>query len=336
LEHEKTLVIEVIAMAQQALQPMREVTLPDEYIESARRYVNASKATGTRRMYESAWAGFETYCHEHTWPALPASVNAVAAYLTALADEGQKASTIQVKASAISFMHDGAKLPNPIKTQEIRALMAGIRRTIGTAQQGKAPIGLAEVKRIVAALPDDLRAKRDKALLLLGFAGAFRRSELVALEVSDIRFNDVKATITLRRSKTDQEGAGKIKTIPMLADESLCPVVALRQWLDAAGINKGIVFRGIDKWGHVHDGQMAGIEVARVVKARATAAGLDPRQFAGHSLRAGYVTECAAKDVPTWQIMEQTGHTSEKTLRKYIRDEGLGAMNATKAAFNEG
>lgn len=310
-------------------------TITTELAGRTKRYLNASMAHNTQIMYANSWAHFEVFCTEHGYRSLPADITTLVDYITHLADDGRAVSSIQVYLAAISWQHDGAHVSNPVKSPEVKQTMKGIRRTLGIASKQKAPITFDDLHRIVSAMPDSLRGLRDKSIILLGFAGAFRRSELTGLRVEDVRINGIKATITLRRSKTDQEGAGMVKVIPVLEDRTICPVNAMREWMDTAQIHSDTVFRSIDKWGHVHPGAMQGREVARIVKRAAYQAGLEPRQLAGHSLRAGYVTTCMARGVPTWAIRQQTGHKSERVFEQYIRNEGLGTMDATRAAFGE-
>jgi integrase len=239
-----------------------------------------------------------------------------------------------IKLAAITEAHRMAHLPDPTADEDVRTVMAGIRRELGTAPKKKAPVTLDELRKLVRPLPRTLAGKRDRALLLVGWAGAFRRSELVALNVDDLRFGQ-KLTISLRRSKTDQEGKGLAKVVPRLEDETICPVRALREWLDAAGIKSGPVFRRIDRWDHVRDTRLTAQSVALIVKDAAKQAGLDYRQLAGHSLRSGFITEAADAGVESRDIMAQTGHKSEAVMRGYIRDAGHGAMNAVRAAFGE-
>jgi integrase len=211
--------------------------------------------------------------------------------------------------------------------------MAGIRRTLGARSAKKAPILLAELRAMVAACDTGgLQGKRDRALLLVGWAGAFRRSELVALDVGDLSFSG-GVKLTLRRSKTDQEGAGMVKVIPSIEELELDPVRALRAWIEAAGIRSGPVFRRVDRWGRVASGRLTGRAVAIVVKRLAQQAGLDPRGFSGHSLRSGFTTAAASAGVESRDIMAQTGHRSEAVMRGYIQDAGLGASVAVRAAF---
>lgn len=297
------------------------------------RFVNASRAHNTRRAYAGAWAEFEQFCRERGYPALPTPPQAVIDYVTALAEAGQKAATIQVKLAAIGFMHESAELANPVKSPQVRVTMSGIRRTIGTAARRKAPVTLDDLRAMVRATGDDLRGLRDRALLLVGWAGAFRRSELAGLDVEDIHVNGV-LKVHLKRSKTDQEGAGSVKVIPATGGD-LCPIAALRAWLDAASIRSGAVFRSIDRWGHVRGARLTDRDIARIVKRIAEAAGLDPRQFSGHSLRAGFITQAASAGVPEWKIQEVSGHKSAQVLRRYIRDAGVGQMDAIRAAFGQ-
>jgi site-specific recombinase XerD len=326
----------------QALAPVKPAAIPTglpavstALADRAARYISAAKSDNTLINYANAWQHFEAYCTEAHYQALPASSGAVVDYITHLADDGYKASTIQAKLAAIGFKHEALGHTNPVKAPDVRTAMSGIRRTIGTAPARKAPISLNDLRKIIGALPRNLRGKRDKAMLLIGWAGAFRRSELVGLDVEDILFSDTKATITLRRSKTDQEGQGMLKVIPVLADKSLCPVTALRSWLDVADIHSGVVFRSIDRWNHVHDHRMLGREVARIVKRVANLAGFDVRQLAGHSLRSGFITQAAEDGLDTWAIAEVSGHKSQDVLRGYIRTAGRSQVKAIKTVFGE-
>lgn len=208
---------------------------------------------------------------------------------------------------------------------------AGIRRTKGVAQQGKAPAVTADVRAMVAALPDTLLGLRDRAILLLGFAGAFRRSELVDLDREDLEIGSEGITATLRRSKTDQEGEGRKIGIPYGVRPETCPVRAILAWLDAAGIEDGPMFRSVNRHGQLQPGRLSDKAVALVVKRQAQACGLDPARYAGHSLRAGLATSAAAAGVQERTFMAQTGHRSEKMVRRYIREGSLFRENAAAA-----
>lgn len=303
--------------------------------QRVRRYIEAAKATSTQRAYRTHWKDFQGFCADRGYKSLPASPVAVADYMTFLADIGAKMSTIQVKAAAISYAHRTAGVDNPVRAVAVQETLRGIRRVLGTSQHGKDPLALNELRELMNTLPDNIRGIRDKALLLIGFAGAFRRSELVELNVTDIVFEPKQIRVTIRRSKTDQEGSGMIKVIPVLHDKSLCPVTALREWISAASITDGPIFRPIDRWGNIHKRNIQAQEVARIIKKYAPSAKLDMSHFAGHSLRAGYVTEAADHDVPLWKIKQQTGHKSDTTVQRYIRNRGRGALDATRAVFGE-
>jgi len=304
---------------------------PTERAQRIRRYVDAGKADATKRAYAIAWRAFEVFCGDHGYVPHPAPAEAVVDYLTALADAGASVSKIGQHRAAIRFYHRGQA--NPCADDRVEETMKGITRKVGTMSKPKAALSPDELRKLVATLPDDLRGKRDRALLLMGWAGAFRRSELVALDVADIDTRGNKLTVTLRRSKTDQEGQGLYKSIPSMEDATICPVAAYRAWLDAAKIQSGLVFRSIDRWGHTHEGQMDGREVARIVKSACKRAGIDERRFAGHSLRSGFVTAATLAGANDSDIMEQTNHKSSATLRRYKQMAGLGAQRAVFAAF---
>jgi integrase len=210
----------------------------------------------------------------------------------------------------------------------VKACMRGIRRVHGTPQRQAAPILVGDLKAMVTPLGEDLRDLRDRALLLVGFAGAFRRSELVAINCTDLEWMDEGLIITLPRSKTDQDGRGRAVAIPR-GSADLCPVVALSTWLRSARIEGGSVFRAIDCHGKVYGDGLSPDSVARVIKKRAAAVGLDPARFSGHSLRAGLVTSAAAAGVPDWAIRRLTGHKSEAMLHRYVRP--VDPFNGTAA-----
>jgi integrase len=324
-------------MTNTSVVPANPTAISPDVRERVSRYVNASKAKNTKLAYGTAWAAFERYCDEHACQALPALSMTIAGYITHLADTGKSVSTISVALSAIGFYHDtiGTGAPNPVKTPEVKEAMAGIRRAKGVRPRKKAPATLDVIRDLLEILPsDDLRGARDRAILLIGFAGAFRRSELVAVQVEDLRFDATALTITIPRSKTDQEGAGLTKVIPVMDDASLCPVAALRLWMAYADVDSGPVFRAIDRWGHVH-GQMDGREVARIVKRAAEKAGIDEHQLSGHSLRAGFITQAALNGVAIWEIKEQSGHKSDQVVGGYIRAAGRGARRAVEQVFKE-
>jgi len=295
--------------------------------EQARDYAHHAKSPNTRRAYRADWADFSAWCRAHDRTPLPAAPETVALYLADAAARC-KTSTLARRLSAIAQAHQVAGHPSPTKDQSVRAVAAGIRRAKGTAQQGKAPMVTADVRRMVDALPATLMGRRDRALLLLGFAGAFRRSELVALDVADVAERPEGLAVTIRRSKTDQEGAGRVVGIPYGSHYESCPVRALRAWLASAGIAHGPLFQAIDRHGNLLPGRLSPQGVARAVKRAAVAAKLDPAKYAGHSLRAGLATAAAEAGVSERAIMAQTGHKSLPMVRKYIRSGSIFRENA--------
>jgi integrase len=214
-------------------------------------------------------------------------------------------------------MHRAAGFEPPTRSEVAKAVLTGIRRSIGTAVTGKAPITAKGVHTILAEIPHDLRGLRDRALLLIGFAGALRRSELLALGVSDIEEGSDGIFLRIRRSKTDQEGQGDFVSIPN--GYKLRPVAALRNWLEAADITEGPIFRSIKKGGKLTTNRLTDRSVADILKKRSAAAGLDAKALSGHSLRSGFVTEALANGADLFRVMDVTRHRQVKTLKVYDR-----------------
>jgi integrase len=203
----------------------------------------------------------------------------------------------------------------------VKATLQGIRRTYGSAQRRVTPALLHDVQAMVKGL-HGLKGMRDKALLLVGFAGAFRRSELVSIQVKDIHFVDEGIVIHLRRGKTDQMGKGRDIAIPFVRGK-YCPVKATMNWLANSEIHNGALFRQVNRYGNVIGLGLTPQSVALIVKQRAEAIGLDKQHFSGHSLRAGLVTSAAKSGVSSWKICQRTGHQSEAVMQRYIRDSNL-------------
>ena len=284
---------------------------------SAEIYARAEKSASTRKAYESDLRNFGTWCEKSAAGFMPATPDTVAAYIASLADAGLSASTVMRRLAAIAYGHRRLNLADPTEDERVKQVLRGIKRTIGTAAKQKAPATAKYIRAMVKALPDTMLGKRDRALLLIGFAGALRRSELVALNVADIERQPEGILIRIRWSKTDQEGAGQTIAVPRGA--KLKVIEALDAWLDAAGITSGPIFRPINKGGRVLPGRLTDQSVALVVKYRASAAKLDPKLFAGHSLRAGFVTSALEDGADTLRVMDVTRHRSVDTLRKYDR-----------------
>lgn len=285
---------------------------------AARDYARASLSENTLRAYRVGLEDFAAWCADREAQPFPAAPDRVAAYLAACADRGLSVSTIGLRVAAIRWMHESRGVESPTGSKSVTSTLAGIRRRLGVAQTRKAPATSDRVKRMAARISgDDVKSKRDRALLLVGFALAARRSELVALEVADIEESNDGLLVTIRRSKADQEARGVTLGIPFGLERESCPVLALRAWLEAAGIVDGPIFRNVDRHGRIGGG-LTGHSVARIVKDYAEAAGLDG-DFSAHSLRAGFITSAAEKGVQPVRIMDHSRHKSFEVLRGYIR-----------------
>lgn len=297
-------------------------------IVSARNYVRDSKAKNTLRAYRADCQDFSAWCTESALEAIPAAPQTLALYLARRA-ETCKVSTLERRIVAINQAHAAAGRPSPTSSLLVRSVMNGIRRTKGTAPAGKSPTLIEDIRRMVAALPSGPLGIRDRALLLLGFAGAFRRSELVSIDLGDCAFTSDGLVVTLRRSKTDQEAAGYKIGIPYGSSPDTCPIRALKAWLEHAKITEnGPVFLPVSKHGKLLTGRLAPDAVARAVKRYAKRIGLDPDRYGGHSLRAGLATAAAIGGADERSIMNQTRHKSLKQVRAYIRDGNLFRDNA--------
>jgi integrase len=235
---------------------------------------------------------------------------------------------VQRRLNAIAEAHKAAGLESPAHNAIVVGTMKGIRRTKDTAPAQKAAALTADIRTMVEAVDPGLIGLRDRALILLGFAGAFRRSELVGLDAADCAFAKDGLVVTLRRSKTDQEGAGRKVGIPYGANPDTCPVRTMQEWIEQAGVTDGPVFRSINRHGQVQPGRLSGIDVARVVKKLVQRSGLDAAKYAGHSLRAGHATAAAIAGASERSIMNQTGHRSVQMVRRYIRDGSLFRENS--------
>lgn len=300
-----------------------ELTLVD-LADRARGFIQAAKAGNTRRAYLSDWRHFESWCQSHGIASLPAAPDHVALYLTDLATDHRPA-TLQRKQTSINKVHraTGFEAPATMQQAVVSETLKGIRRTLGTAQTGKEPLLTSDLCRMLAALSDGLLGYRDRALLLFGFAGGFRRSELVSLDVQDVQETAEGLIVRVRRSKTDPEAEGVSIALPYGSTAATCPVRSYRAWITAAQIQSGPVFRSVNRHGHISGKQMNPGSVARLIKRVAEAAGLDASQYAGHSLRAGFATQAFLNGAAEVSIMRQTRHKSLITLRKYIRDRSL-------------
>jgi integrase len=284
-----------------------------------------ARAKTTWKAYEADWRGFVAWCEDFDLVAMPASEETLARYLTSLATMGRKPATLRRKVASISVVHDTAHQPNPARSRAIRDQLSGISRVVGTAQRVASPATTAEIRKMVTSLGPGTHGVRNRAIILLGFASALRRSELSALDISDIRWVSQGMEVTIRRSKTDQEGSGAVVPVPYGSHHETCPVRATGAWLEVIEQSLGTnadnsLFRSVspDNWVL---GRMSGNAISEVVAKAAARAGLDPAgNWSGHSLRAGLATSAARAGVPDRVIMATTRHKSRATLDRYIRE----------------
>ncbi|MEP0548277.1 MAG: tyrosine-type recombinase/integrase [Rhodothermales bacterium] len=317
--------------------------------QEARRYAAQARSDSTRRAYRADWSDFTRWCDERAVSALPATADTVTLYIVSRAGSaadggpGLKVSTLTRRLAAISQAHKLAGHPSPTSRQNepLHSVWRGLVREKGVAPAKVAPTLTPDIAAMVGAIAtgvddagdasaaaDALRGKRDRALLLIGFAGALRRSELAAVRVADVTVGADGLRLVIPKSKTDQERAGQVIGLAYGAHAATCPVRAYRSWVHAASNALGCpltgpVFRGVGRWGTLAGDAIAPRTVARVVKARAAAAGLDPALYSGHSLRAGFATQAARSGKADRSIMKQTRHKSVQTLNEYVRDGRL-------------
>jgi len=336
--------------------------------EAARRFAEAARSDATLRAYRSDWADFAGWCDDRGLPAMPAAPETVSLYIASRAEAGPtdgdgrptaplKVATLERRLSAISQAHKLAGVESPaLRSKEpLHSVWAGVVRTKGKAREKVAPALAADVVAMVGACDDAvrlgeadpeaapgaaLRARRDKALLLLGFAAALRRSELAAVRTDHLSFTPDGLRLLIPKSKSDQEGAGQVVGVAYGARAETCPVRAVRSYIAAASRElarhgrpsplSGPVFRSVDRWGRLGRSAITGRTVANVVKYSAEAAGLDPTLYAGHSLRAGFATTAARAGKPDRAIQKQTRHKSAAMLAEYVREGRLFDENASE------
>jgi site-specific recombinase XerD len=304
--------------------------------ERISRYLSESRSPATRRAYGAAWRDWLQYCIKTQAQPMPAAAESLADYLASLAEAGAKPSTLQVRISAIAAAHKTAGLDDPTKAEGVRRVLSGIRRAHGAGQRKAAPITRDRLRVFVGNYDArSLTGLRNRALLLTGFAGAFRESELAGILAEDITWQeDGSAMILVRKSKTDQEGHGIYKPLPRLEFSPYCPATALRNWLTAAGIEAGPVWRRVWR-GDAKVGRNAihPQTVYMIVKQAAERAGLDPKIFSGHSLRSGFCSQFGLDGGAIQDGMEVTGHRDTRTFMGYMRTGGRLARRASKLAL---
>ena len=284
-------------------------------------FAEASRSTNTRTAYAGDWSHFVAWCGERDATPLPCPPGLLCGYLSALASAGLRASTISRRASGIAHLHRMHGHEPPTNAEAVKAVLRGIRRELGTAPRRKAPATHDIIAMLLAGCGERMKDKRDRALLALGFAGAFRRSELLALDVADLVEVPDGLRVTIRHSKTDQAGEGQEVAIPRGAH--LRPVEAVQTWLAAAEISTGPVFRPVSQRGIVAATALGDDGFVRMLKRRIAALGLDPATFSGHSLRSGFLTSAAEAGASIFKLSEVSRHRSLDTLHGYVRRADL-------------
>ena len=277
-----------------------------------------SKAHNTLRAYQADFNDFTNFCNTNGFSSLPTDPKIVALYLTHLSSFS-KFSTLKRRLASIKVIHKLKGHYIDTKHPVISENLMGIKRKLGVKQLSKKPILISDLKLIVQAIIDDkneYKKIQNKALILIGFAGGFRRSELVSIEREDIDFVNEGVKINLRKSKTDQTGIGMTKAIPYFDNKIFCPVISLNEWINYANISNGKIFNISDK------------SVALIIKKYALIAGLDNTKYAGHSLRSGFATSTAETGADERSIMAMTGHKTTQMVRRYIQEANLFKNNA--------
>ena len=278
-----------------------------------------SKSANTLRAYQSDFNDFSLFCSKNGFQAMPTQPKILALYITHLSSYS-KYSTLKRRLASISILHKIKGHYIDTKHPIIIENLMGIKRTNGSNQKGKKPLLISDLKLLIKAIHQskekDNRKIRDKALVLIGFSGGFRRSELVDIEYEDIEFVLEGVKIFVKRSKTDQSGEGMTKAIPYFNSENFCPVKALKNWIRISDLKNGKIFSISDK------------NVALIIKKYANYAGLDSHRYAGHSLRSGFATSTAESGAEERNIMAMTGHKSTEMVRRYIKEANLFKNNA--------
>ena len=277
-----------------------------------------SKANNTLKAYKADFRDFSLFCSQNSFNSMPTEPKIITLYLTNLS-KTSKFSTLKRRLSSISVIHKLNGHYLDIKHPIITENLLGIKRAKGTYQKAKKPILINELNLILKAIDEDKNTKirfKNKALILIGFSGGFRRSELVSIEIDDIEFVKEGVKIFIKRSKTDQSGEGMTKGIPYFTNSRYCPVVSLKEWIKEGQINAGKIFDMSDK------------NVALIIKKYVEKAGLDKKKYSGHSLRSGFATSAAELGAEERSIMTMTGHKTTQMVRRYIKEANLFKNNA--------
>ncbi len=290
-----------------------------------------SKATNTLRAYKSDFKDFSAFCAKHGFKQLPTEPKIVSLYLTQLS-KTSKISTLRRRLVSISMVHKLKGHYLDTKHPIIVENLMGIKRVKGSIQKGKKPILINQLKSIINVIDqqkiDEIKKARDKSLIVVGFGGGFRRTELISIDHEDLEFVPEGVKITIKRSKTDQFGEGMTKGLPYFSNENYCPVINLKKWLELSNITSGPVFRRFAKGSTLTNYRLTDQSVALIIKDYLNLAGIENKNYSGHSLRSGFATVAAESGADERSIMAMTGHKTTQMVRRYIREANIFKNNA--------
>jgi len=291
-----------------------------------------SKSQNTLRAYKSDFRDFSLFCIKHGLQSMPSNPNTVSIYLTNLSKSQAKMSTLRRRLVSIGVVHKLKGQYLDTKHPVIIENLLGIKRAKGSIQRGKKPILINHLQKLIEAINKDtspeIKKLRDKSLILIGFSGGFRRSEITSLDYEDLEFVEEGLKILVRRSKTDQFGEGHLKGIPYFANSSLCPVKSLKEWINISKINNGPIYRKFNKGFSLSNLRLSDQSVALLIKNYLNIAGIDSINYSGHSLRSGFATVAADSGADERSIMAMTGHKTTEMVRRYIKEANLFKNNA--------
>ena len=294
--------------------------------------LQSSKSNNTVRAYKSDFKDFGLFCAQNGFKSLPSEPKIVSLYLTYLSTKDAKMSTLKRRLVSIGVIHRLKGHYLDTKHPSIIENIMGIKRRKGSIQLAKKPILISSLKKLINAIDEqdkeEIKKFRDRSLILIGFSGGFRRNEIVSLDYDDLDFVPEGLKINLRRSKTDQFGEGFTKALPYFDSSQYCPVVSLKKWIEVSKIVSGPVFRRLTKGSKLSNNRLTDQTVALLIKKYLQLAGIDSKNYSGHSLRSGFATSAAESGVEERNIMAMTGHKSTEMVRRYIKEANLFKNNA--------
>ena len=294
--------------------------------------LQSSKANNTVRAYKSDFSDFGLFCAQNGFKSLPSDPQIVSLYLTHLSTKDIKMSTLKRRLVSIGVIHKLKGHYLDTKHPSIIENIMGIKRRKGSIQSSKKPILINCLKDIINTIDkynkEEIKIFRDRSIILIGFSGGFRRNEIVSLDYDDLDFVPEGLKINLRRSKTDQFGEGFTKALPYFDNSQYCPVVSLKKWIEISKIKSGAVFRRFSKGSKLSENRLTDQTVALLIKEYLQLAGIDSKNYSGHSLRSGFATSAAEFGVEERNIMAMTGHKSTEMVRRYIKEANLFKNNA--------